>query len=834
MRELPSGTVTFLFTDMESSTRLLQELGDRYADVLAEHRRLAREVFSRHEGVEVDTQGDAFFVAFARARDAVAAARDTHDVLHDGAVRVRIGIHTGEPIVTAEGYVGIDVHRAARIMGAAHGGQTLLSEATRKLLGSMVDVRDLGEHRLKDIAGSTRLFQLGQRDFPPPRTLNASNLPLPVTALVGRKEELDDALGLLRHERARVLTVTGPGGVGKTRFALEVALNLVEDCADGVWFVDLAPLGDPALVVPTIAATVGATGELEDHLTDKEMLLLLDNVERVIGAAPDLGALVASSRNLQLLVTSREPLHLRHEHQVGLEPLTEAPAAELFYQRAVAVRRRFDAPRDAVVEMCRRVDFLPLGIELLAARVKAIDTNTLLSLLERGLPVVKGSTRDVPDRQRTLRATIEWSYQLLDDAACGAFCRLAIFEGGCSLDAAEEVAEVDVDTLESLVDKSLVRHDLNGRFWLLETVREYALEQLRAGGEAAETARRHAEYFLARAEQATQDRDHGIREPEWATWGAQERGNLYASLAFFRKLGDRDRELRLAGALARFHAVAVVGERRRLLADALDAQGAVPPELAAQALLDLGHLAGRQGDVAAKRAAVERSHALFMDLGDKRGAAWALLELAAVDVLGGDLARAGSRYEECGSMFRESGDSAGLAAYLNDRSYLSLLQKDYPGALQLVEEAMTLRRRLGLHEGDVLLFNAGLALLELNRIAEAKDAYRRGLERAVAIGDRSGFCVGLAGVASVFEREHRRELAARLLGAAESFTEEIGFAVTGAELDALERLRTSLARQLGSRLAELVAEGRTMHVQAAVAEAISAAGIDSPPPKQIE
>ena len=292
MLELPHGTVTFLFTDVEGSTRLLHELGDAYAEVLAEHRRALRDAFARHGGVEVDTQGDAFFVAFAKASDALAAAADARDALQRGPIRVRMGLHTGEPVITDEGYVGMDVHRAARIAAAGHGGQILVSQSTRDLIAGN-GLRDLGEHRLKDLATPERIFQLGDDDFPPLKSLNNSNLPLSVDPLLGRKKELADVLRLLR-DGTRLVTVTGPGGIGKTRFALEVAAEAIDDFPDGVWWVGLAPVRDAKLVLPTVAAAIGAEGALEHELRSKQLLLLLDNFEQVVDAAGDLAALQAA------------------------------------------------------------------------------------------------------------------------------------------------------------------------------------------------------------------------------------------------------------------------------------------------------------------------------------------------------------------------------------------------------------------------------------------------------------------------------------------------------------------------------------------------------------
>ncbi|HEV8602830.1 MAG TPA: adenylate/guanylate cyclase domain-containing protein [Gaiellaceae bacterium] len=454
MPELPTGTVTLLFTDIEGSTRLLHELGERYADVLSEHRRVLREAFSRHGGVEVDTQGDAFFVAFARAGDAVAAAGEAQYALTNGPVRVRIGVHTGEPVVTEEGYVGADVHRAARIMGAGHGGQVLLPETTRQLLDTTAELRELGDHRLKDLTAPQRLYQLGDGDFPPLRTLYRTNLPIQPTPLVGRERELEEAGALVRSHR--LLTLTGPGGSGKTRLALQLAAEAVAQFPDGVFWVPLQALRDPALVERAIGASVGADNGLIEHVANKRLLVLLDNFEQLIEAAPVVSSLLAGTLNAKVLVTTREPLHIEPEQRYQVEPLPDDDAAVLFVERAQAVILGF-RPTQAVGEICRRLDGLPLAIELAAARVALLDPDELLARLDRRLPLLGSRSRDAPARQRTLRATIEWSHELLEPDEQELFCRLAVFRGSFSLEAAEAVCDADLDALESLVVKNLVR-----------------------------------------------------------------------------------------------------------------------------------------------------------------------------------------------------------------------------------------------------------------------------------------------------------------------------------------------------------------------------------------
>jgi predicted ATPase/class 3 adenylate cyclase len=504
MRAFPTGTVTFLFTDIEGSTKLLHELGDAYADALAEHRRLLREAFARHRGVEVDTQGDAFFIAFARARDALAAAAEGQAALESGPIRVRMGLHTGEPLVTEEGYVGIDVHRAARIAAAGHGGQTVVSQTTYDLAGAD-GLRDLGEHRLKDLSAPERIFQLGEGEFPPLKTLYQTNLPIPATPFLGREPELGEVGETLARPEVRLLTLTGAGGSGKTRLALQGAAEAADDYPQGVWWVPLAPVREPDEVLTTAARAVGAAGSLEGAVGDRRLLLLLDNFEHVIEAAPNLTSLLAACPNLNLMVTSRERLQLDGEHIYPVPVLARPDALTLFATRARAVRPDFE-PNEALDELCERLDDLPLALELAAARTTVLSTEQLLNRLGARLDLLRGG-RDAEVRQQTLRATIEWSYDLLDPDEQRLFARFAVFRGGCTLEAAEGICEADLDQLQSLVDKSLVRVRDGGRFWMLETINEFADERLAESGEEDELRRRHAKFFLRLAESANLSTD---------------------------------------------------------------------------------------------------------------------------------------------------------------------------------------------------------------------------------------------------------------------------------------------------------------------------------------
>ena len=524
--DLPSGTVTFLFTDVEGSTRLLHSLGaEAYAKALAEHRHLTREACAAEGGVEVDTQGDAFFFAFPTAPGALAAAAALTEALAPGPIHVRVGLHTGTPLVTEEGYVGDDVHRAARIAAVGHGGQVLVASSTAALVGPDGLV-DLGEHRFKDLSALERVYQLGDGSFPPLKSLYRSNLPLAANPLVGRKKELADVLQALL-DGSRAVTITGPGGVGKTRFALAVAGEAANAFPDGVWFVPLATLRDPALVLPAVAEAIGADGDVARHIGDGACLLFLDNLEQVVEAAPGLGELAGECPRLRLLVTSREAMRIAIEREYPLAPLAESPSVELFRQRVDSVAPELEVEFDTAAAICDRLDRLPLAIELAAARCKALSPEQILERLSESLDLLRGG-RDADPRQQTLRGTIEWSYGLLSAEEQRVFRALSLFRGGCTLEAAETVCDADLDTLQSLVEKSLLRFTRE-RYWMLETIREFSWERVTEVGEADAYRHGHARYFLDRLGQAYDER-LGPRRPEIFEWYGAEVDNLRAML----------------------------------------------------------------------------------------------------------------------------------------------------------------------------------------------------------------------------------------------------------------------------------------------------------------
>jgi predicted ATPase/class 3 adenylate cyclase len=652
--DLPTGTVTFVFTDIEGSTRLLHGLGaEGYAEALDEHRRLVREAFAREGGVEVDTQGDAFFYGFADAAAAVRAAAAANEALRAGPILIRMGLHTGEPHRTAEGYVGADVHLGARIAAAGHGGQVLLSAATRALLDR--GVTELGEHRLKDFAEPVAIFQLGEERFPPLKTIANRNLPRPTSSFVGRERETAEVAELVRGHR--LVTLNGPGGSGKTRLALEAAAELVGEFKAGVFWVGLATIRDAALVPEAVAQALGAQDGLVDHVGERELLLLLDNLEQVVGAAPELATLVESCPNLHLLVTSRELLRVRGEVGYPVPPLAATEAVSLFCERG-----GLEAD-ETIAELCRRLDNLPLAVELAAARTSVLTPAQIVHRLGKRLDLLKGG-RDAETRQQTLRATIAWSHGLLDDHEKQLFARIAVFQGGCTLDAAETVADADLDVLQSLCDKSLLRYS-DHRYWMLETIREYALEQLAASSEAGDLRRRHAGHYLALAEAAEPELRRYTREPLDRL--EHEHDNARAALDHLEVSGDLDGTLRLASAVwafwfARGHVV----EGRRRLDSTLAAD---PRPTAARARALVGSAALSFSESALARGRAEEALEIYESLGDAWGVAdarWALGGAASGER---DFAAARDLWEQSRQEFLAVGDRYRFAAVTRSASW---------------------------------------------------------------------------------------------------------------------------------------------------------------------
>jgi predicted ATPase/class 3 adenylate cyclase/DNA-binding CsgD family transcriptional regulator len=753
MQNLPTGTVTLLFTDIAGSTHLLTQQGDRYAQTLSESREILRAAFRQWNGNVVDTQGDALFVVFARATDAVQASVTaqrtlaSHAFPNGAVVQVRMGLHTGEPKRAAEGYVGLDVHRAARLMSAGHGGQVLLSQTTCSLveqdLPEGVHLRDLGEHRLKDLGRPMRLFHLViadlPADFPPLHTLESfpNNLPVQPTPLLGREEEIAALAELLSRSDVRLVTLTGPGGTGKTRLALQVAADVSDRFNSGVFFVNLAPISDPALVVPTIAESLAIRERsgrallerLTEELRPREMLLLLDNFEQVVSAAEQVAVLLAACPQLKALVTSREVLHVRAEHEFpvpplavpdpdhlpDLETLSHHAAVALFLQQAQAVKPDFhltDANAHAVASTCARLDGLPLAIELAAARMKLFSPRALLARLGQRLSLLTSASRDVPARQQTLHNTIAWSYQLLDAQEQLLFRQLSVFVGGCRLEAIEAVCTPPgststsiLDGISSLVDKSLlqqveqtfVNEGEEPRFMMLETLREYALQRLESHGETQAACKAHAAYFLRLAEEAEQ----GMTGPQQAALLErleQEHDNLRAAMQWATSSIEEgnDMALRLGGALCSFWFVrAYSSEGRDFLERALTLSHEVAAEVRAKALYAASQLHIALGALDRAEARCEQSLALYREFADTRGIANCLHLLADIAWTRGDLTASHSLGEESLTLFRELGDNRSVAYLLYHLGEVAVVQGEYTRGRDLLMESVAMSRKLG-------------------------------------------------------------------------------------------------------------------------------------------
>jgi predicted ATPase/class 3 adenylate cyclase len=825
MTDLPTGTVTFLFTDIEGSTGLVQALGDRYPAVLDEHAAIVRRAVAEAGGIEVSTHGDAFFVVFASPAGAVRAAAAAqrglaaHDWSPGPPVRVRVGVHTGEGTLGGDDYVGIDVHRAARIADAAHGGQVLVSDATRGLvdhtLPAGASLRDLGVHHLRGLAEPERLHQLVVEglgaDFPPPRTLDArpSNLPPQLTSFVGREEEIAEVERLLDH--ARLLTLTGPGGSGKSRLAVAVAADLLPRYRDGACFVDLAAVTDPALVPAAVANALGvpeAAGrpileQVKDHLRHRELLGVVDNFEQVAEAGPLLEELLGAAPRLRAMVTSRVVLSLRGEQEYPVPPLRvpdpgrlppDLPAlgavgaVRLFTERAAAASPRFALTEEnapAVAEITARLDGLPLAIELAATRVKVLTPAQILDRLTRRLALLTSGSRAVPERQRTLRAAIAWSHDLLDPVERRLFARLSVFSGGWTFEAAEAVCdpgELGLDALDgltSLVDKSLVRR-VEGpgglpRFSMLETIREFAAEQLAAGDELELLAERHARHFLAMA-MAVEPHLTGEDQGAWLDRCDAEHANFRAALRWAVGAGQAGPAQAAAGALWGFwQQRGHLAEGRRWLEEVLAMpSGQAPTAARAKALTGAGGIAWWI-DQRAARGFYEEALDIERRLGDPARLAGALYNMAFAVGAEHDLEAAGRLLEESLELFRQAGDEPGTARVLTMQVVPDAMAGAWGRVAARLEEVRAIWRRLGnrLALAFELVWLA-FAYGRDGRREEARATALEALELFHEVDNPTGMAIAFVDLAFLLTWEGRHADAVRLAGVAAAHRERAG------------------------------------------------------------
>ncbi len=884
-KQLPSGTVTLLFADIEGSTRLLHTLGERFAPMRRRMRELVRASATAHGGHEVDWAGDGAFLAFSRASEAVAAAAEIQQALArepwppEGALRVRTGLHTGEPELGEEGYVGMDVVIAARICAAGHGDQIIVSRATRDLAGSEplpdASFRSLGRHRLKDVPSAEQLFQLVGSDlpddFPPLRTLGGATLPALHHRLVGRTRDLTAINGLLGRPDIRLVTITGPGGAGKSRLALEVAGAAAVERP--VHLVGLAPLSDPDLVPGAIARAIGVRESPErplidaigDALAGTGTLLVLDNLEHLPAAAQSVGRLLDRAPDVTLLTTSRVPLRLSGEHVVLLSPLPLDDASELFAELAAArgVVLREDA-MPSVRKICHRLDGLPLAIELVAARLVVLPPAQILDALDEGLALEMEGPIDLPERQRTLRATIEWSYGLLNDRQRALHEALAVFAGGCTLADARAIASSTsrlLPDLESLVAWSLLRSDVTDgdvRLSMLETVREHAIDRLGEKGGLEDLRRRHAERFLGLAATAETE----LAGPDQAAWLdrlERELDNIRATLDWCLASGRVEDGLRAMSALGRFwRAHGHASEARRWLSMGLALADGVSAHFRADALWTAARQAAAQSDWSAAEPLLREALPLFRNADRGREVAFTLSELAFVALRRGDPEQAATLCEEALAVARDLGDGRAISGALQALGEVQSTQGEHERALTHFDEAVALRRALGdpllvtdaVHNlgwaaflaGDVdrsrKAFEESLALArrfgealhpaealrmlgELDLLAGDADGAERRIRESLALYtefeadlDRAACLVALGGVAA---SRGLYEEAARLFGAAEALRGDAS--LEAPERAVLELFESQIEAALGGEaLIELKAEGSRIGFDVHVAE----------------
>jgi predicted ATPase/class 3 adenylate cyclase len=819
----PTGTVTFLFADIENNTTLWQQHQAAMATAMAHYHDLLSQAVARHNGVVFKTTNDRMCAAFADAPNALAAALEVQRLVRNArwepidALPVRSVLHTGTAEPRDGDYMGLPLVHSESLLAAGHGGQILLSQVTwqlvRDALPEELELRDLGRHRLKDLNHFERIFQLVAADlpadFPPLTTLDhLTNVPVQLTSFIGREQAIASACATLRRADVRLLTLTGPGGMGKTRMGIKLATSLLADFDDGVCFVGLAALHAPELVAPTIAKTLGVIGaegrspiiRLTEWLRRKQMLLLLDNFEHLAAAAPLVSEILAACRHVKILVTSRMPLRLYGEYEVEVPPLTlpdlsQAPAAEQFIQyeairlfvaRAQAVKPDFaltDGNARAIAELCHRLDGLPLAIEIVAVYSKLFPPRDLLARLAHRQVLLMEGARNGPARHQTLRSTIDWSYHLLSKHDQELFRWLGVFAGGCTLAALEEVyarpaaqpsqhamhqapapvADSLLERLAALVDRSLLQHveldDGETRFVMLETIREYALDKLAANGESQLIRQQHAYVFLAFAEDA-QPETHRAHRATWFDRLEREHDNLRAALGWFLEAGQLEPGLWLAGMLLEFWTVrGYFSEGRRWLEQLL-AQPTEPTPARARALLGAGVLAYRQADYQIASERFSAAQEIFRECGDQCGVADVLINMGELAHAQDDHARARACFEESLALYRALADTQGVARTLNGLGAVARNHGDYATARALVEESLALYRELDNKVGVAwALYRLGILAYHQGHAALERACYEESLVIRRELGDKWGMAYSLLNLGYAAANQGRYALA---------------------------------------------------------------------------
>jgi predicted ATPase/class 3 adenylate cyclase len=871
-KRLPTGTVTFLFTDIEGSTRLVQALGDGWVAVLEAHNRLIEQAIEEHDGVVVKTEGDSFFAVFPGAADALTASLDAQQALmgHDwpanGTVRVRMGLHTGLGALGASDYVGLDVHRAARIADAAHGGQVVLSEPTAVLveraLPTDVSLRDLGKHRLKDLAEPETIFQLVatglQADFPLLRTLDAvpNNLPRLLTTFVGRERELDEAVRLL--ETTRILTFTGPGGTGKTRLSLQVAAEVADGFSDGVFFVDLAPVTDVDVLAARILETLGiqaSTREespemrLSSQLADKSVLMILDNFEQLLDGAPLVADMLRAAPRAKVLVTSRAPLRVSGEQELPVPPLDvsglrgggdltrlmESEAIRLFTDRAMSVRPDFKLTAEnapLVAELVRRLDGLPLAIELVASRLRLLTIDQILSRL--GASMLSSGSVDLPARQRTIQSAIAWSHDLLDPPGRRLFARFSVFNGGARLEEIEavcgpqeELGEDLIDGLSALVDQSLIfRVDVDGppRFRMLHVIREFATERLEESGEGQDLARRHLVTYTDLVESAV---PHLLRKgrKEWLDLLEREHDNISSALDWAVASGETDLALRLsAGAWRFWQARGHLHEARTRLDQVLAMEGG-ELRCRAKAVEALGGILWWLSEMDQVVDVYDRALTMQRELGDPKEIANALYNVALSVAFGDnqDFDASSNALDEAQKLYEDLGDIGGLGDVEWARGNLiAYASEDLATAIVHCKRSIDYYSQAGNEFGMGWgLFEVGDMSRRLGDYEQAWEYQSRGLALFADHDDVSGIVLLVAAIAGLALALGDRPRALRLAGAFHRLRIISGTEIVRSEINRVEGLEYEMLEALTGDEAIQYREGQALTLEQTVAYALA-------------
>jgi predicted ATPase len=841
--------------------------------VLLAHHAIQRDALAANGGHELRTEGDSFFIVFASALEACAGAAAVQRSLHEhawpdgGQVRVRIGLHTGEATLVGNEYLGLDVHRAARVASAGHGGQVLISETTRVLVDHALPpgltLKDLGMHRLKDMARPERLFQLTVEgltaDFPPLKTLEATpnNLPTQLTSFVGRDDQVREARQLL--DRSRLLTLTGPGGTGKTRLSLQIAAGVLDQFPDGVYFVPLSAVHDPELVPSAIAQALAISSmgnrrpieALVDYLREKRVLLVLDNFEQVVEAAPVATQLLEGSAGLRVLVSSRTVLRVSGEQEFpvpplalpdlkalpGLAALSQFEAVRLFIERAVAVKPDFQATNEnapAIAGICERVDGLPLAIELAAARVKLFSPQALLSRLEKSLSALGTGGRDAPARQQTLRGAILWSYDMLDAGDRRLLARFSVFARGGNLEQleavcgpAQDVGRDVVDSLDQLADQSLLRRlpDFDEpRFLMLQTIRDFAMERLEESGEVDLIRDRHLKAFIALAKQA-QPHLFGPRRKEWLDRLEEDHDNFRAALDWAVASKDARSAMELSAGMWRFWQMrGHLHEGRRRMDEvlAMPNSGGFPEERLA-ALEAAGGLAYWQADMEVAQRFYDECLELTRTLGDNRALANALYNAAFPRVVSREaIAEAKPMLAEALPLFRKIGDQTGVARVLWGIGNALFFGKEYADAMPVLEEAVALNRKLDDRFGlGWSIHTLGLVTFNLGDPQRARACWLEAIHLFSAAGDVPGMVLQLDNLSALARQDGDYQRAGRLWAAASAHQVSSGTGL-GRLLREEER-RTGREGLDDDEAARVWAEGQAMSLEQAVAYALEGA-----------